>query len=644
MILEFIDGSKKEYKDNILVKELAESISISLAKKAVGAVIDNNIFLSLHDPINVSGKIKILTKEDKESLKLLNHSGAHLLAHAVKRLYPEAKFWVGPAIDEGFYYDIDFNGVQVTEEDLEKIEHEMKKIVKSGYYLVRKEVTKEEAQEIFKNDFYKLDLINQYDGKVLTTYTQGDFIDLCRGGHSNSTSDLKYTKLISLAGAYWKGDASNHQLTRIYGISFWNEKDLNDYLTLLQERKERDHRKIGKEQKLFMISKEVGQGLPFWLFNGSTIRRILERYIVDKELKLGYNHVYTPVLANVDLYKTSGHWDHYKDSMFPPMDMGDGEELVLRPMNCPHHMMIYKMEKRSYKDLPLKIAELGMMHRYEKSGALSGLQRVREMVLNDAHVFVRPDQIKDEFSATVKLILDCYKDFNITKYSFRLSYHDPKDMVKYYPNPKMWEKAESMLKEAMDDLKLEYVEAIGEAAFYGPKLDIQVETATGHEETLSTIQLDFLLPERFDLKYVGSDGSLDNRPVVVHRGVVSTMERFTAYLIEEYKGRFPLWLSPNQVVVIPVNNNYHLKYSEKVYDKLFDNDIRVKLDKRDEKLGYKIREHQMSKVNYQVIIGDNEVNNKLVTYRKYGSNESHTVKLTDFVKLLKKEIKDKKHE
>lgn len=443
-------------------------------------------------------------------------------------------------------------------------------------------------------DHLKLELIDDIpEGEIISIYEQGEFFDLCRGVHVPSTGKIKEFKLLSVAGAYWRGDSKNKMLQRIYGTAFFTKEELKEHLRMLEEAKERDHRKLGKELNLFTTSQKVGQGLPLWLPKGATIRRIIERYIVDKEIKLGYQHVYTPVLGSVDLYKASGHWDHYQDDMFPPMKM-DNEELVLRPMNCPHHMMIYKNEIHSYRELPIRIAELGTMHRYEMSGALTGLQRVRGMTLNDAHIFVRPDQIKDEFIRVVRLIEEVYEDFGIKDYSFRLSYRDPEDKEKYYDDDEMWEKAQSMLKAAMDELGLDYYEAEGEAAFYGPKLDVQVRTALGKDETLSTVQLDFLLPERLDLTYVGEDGK-HHRPVVIHRGVVSTMERFVAFLIEEYKGAFPTWLAPVQVKVIPVSPEVHLDYAKTVEQRLQQEGLRVEVDIRDEKIGYKIREAQMQK-------------------------------------------------
>lgn len=491
-------------------------------------------------PIEEDGTIEIVTQDAADALEVLRHSTAHLMAQAIKRLYKNAKFGVGPVIEGGFYYDMDLEE-SLTPEDLPLIEKEMKKIVNENLEIARIEVSRDEAISRFKEigDEYKLELIDAIPAdQQVTIYEQGEFFDLCRGIHVPSTGKIKEFKLLSVAGAYWRGDSKNKMLQRIYGTAFFKKEELSEHLRFLEEAKERDHRKIGKELNLFMSSQKVGQGLPMWLPKGATIRRTIERYIVDKEERLGYDHVYTPVMGSVDLYKTSGHWDHYQDDMFPVMEM-ENEQMVLRPMNCPHHMMVYKNGIHSYRELPIRIAELGLMHRYEMSGALSGLQRVRGMTLNDAHIFVRPDQIKEEFKRVVNLVLEVYKDFDIKDYSFRLSYRDPQDKEKYFDDDAMWEKAQSMLKSAMDELGLDYFEAEGEAAFYGPKLDVQVRTALGKDETLSTVQLDFLLPERFDLNYVGEDGK-QHRPVVIHRGVVSTMERFVAYLIEEYKGHSQL--------------------------------------------------------------------------------------------------------
>lgn len=539
--LTFPDGAVKEFDKTATTEDIAASISPGLKKKALAGKL-NGKEIDLRTPLLESGTIEIITDKSDEALDIMRHSTAHLLAQAIKRLYGKehhVQFGVGPVIENGFYYDVDID-VAITPEDLPKIEKEMKKIINSNLPIERIEVSREEAKKRFEaiGDQLKLELLEAIpEGEAVTIYEQGEFFDLCRGIHLPSTGKIKEFKLLSLAGAYWRGDSNNQMLQRIYGTAFFSKDDLNEHLRLLEEAKERDHRKLGKELKLFANSQKVGQGLPLWLPKGATIRRVIERYIVDKEVRLGYEHVYTPVLANVELYKTSGHWAHYQEDMFPVMEM-DNEDLVLRPMNCPHHMMIYKNEPHSYRELPIRIAELGTMHRYEMSGALSGLQRVRGMTLNDAHIFVRPDQIKDEFIRTVRLIEEVYQDFGLNDYTFRLSYRDPEDTEKYFDDDAMWNKAQSMLKDAMDELGHDYYEAEGEAAFYGPKLDVQVKTALGKEETLSTVQLDFLLPERFDLTYIGEDGK-HHRPVVIHRGVVSTMERFVAFLIEEYKGALP---------------------------------------------------------------------------------------------------------
>ncbi|MDR7000901.1 threonine--tRNA ligase [Neobacillus niacini] len=636
--ISFPDGAVKEFPRGTTTEDIAASISPGLKKKALAGKWNGKL-VDLRRPIPEDGSIEIVTPDSSDALEVLRHSTAHLMAQAVKRLYPNVNLGVGPVIEGGFYYDMDLEE-SLTPEDLPKIEKEMVKIVNENIEIVRKEVSRGEAVQLFKEagDPYKLELIEAIpDEETVTIYEQGDFFDLCRGVHVPSTGKIKEFKLLSIAGAYWRGDSNNKMLQRIYGTAFFKKEDLAEHLRLLEEAKERDHRKIGKELSLFTSSQLVGQGLPLWLPKGATIRRIVERYIVDKEVSLGYDHVYTPIMGNVNLYKTSGHWDHYQEDMFPVMDM-DNEQLVLRPMNCPHHMMVYKNSIHSYRELPIRVAELGTMHRYEMSGALSGLQRVRGMTLNDAHIFVRPDQIKEEFQRVVRLILDVYKDFNLTEYSFRLSYRDPQDKAKYFDDDAMWEKAQSMLKEAMDDMGLEYYEAEGEAAFYGPKLDVQVRTALGKDETLSTVQLDFLLPERFDLTYVGEDGK-QHRPVVIHRGVVSTMERFVAFLIEEYKGAFPTWLAPVQVQVIPVSPEAHYDYARKVQEQLKSAGFRVELDVRDEKIGYKIREAQMQKIPYMLVVGDKEVEDNAVNVRKYGEQNSETIAFTAFLDALKGEVR-----
>ena len=577
----------------------------------------------------------------KENLELntLNHSCAHLLAHAIKHLYPHAKFWVGPVINEGFYYDVDLGDDVIKEEDLPKLEKEMKKISKDNKLINKIELSREEALDMFKDDEYKIDLISNMDEDTnITAYKQGDFIDLCRGPHVNRTKQMKYFKLLKVSGAYFKGDSKNKMLQRIYGVCFLNEQDLIEYLNYLEESKLRDHRKIGKDQELFMNNPLVGSGMPLWLPNGAIIRKQLENYIYLKEQELGYKHVYTPCVGTVDLYKTSGHWDHYKENMFPVMKVDD-EEFVLRPMNCPHHMLIFKNKLHSYRDLPVRIGEFATDFRYEASGAVKGLERVRCMCQNDAHLFVTPEQIGDEFKKVVNLILDVYKDFGIKDYKFRLSLRDPLDKEKYFDDDQMWDTAENKLREVLNSLGVEYFEAIGEAAFYGPKLDVEVKPAVGPEVTLSTCQLDFLLPKRFDLTYIDSKGEKQT-PVVIHRAIFGTFDRFTAFLIEETKGIFPLWLSPIQVCIIPVNNEYHLEYSKMIEEKLQNSHIRVLLDDRDEKLGYKMREAQTKKIVYTLIIGDHGKENDLISYRIHGSKETKEMKLDDFINKLKLEIEN----
>ena len=579
-------------------------------------------------------------KEDKE-LSVLNHSCAHLLAQAVKHLYPDAKFWVGPVIEDGFYYDIDLGDKKITDEDISAIEKEMKKIAKDGKKIIRHELSKSEALEMFKDDSYKIDLINNMsDDEVISCYTQGDFTDLCRGPHVESVKLLKNFKLTKFSGAYYKGDANNKMLQRIYGVCFFTKEDLDSYLEELESAKERDHRKLGKDLEIFMSDDLVGRGLPMFLPNGYIIWQELENYIKNKEKKLGYQHVMTPCVGNVELYKTSGHWDHYKENMFPKMEV-DGEEFVLRPMNCPHHMMIFKNKLHSYKDLPVRIAEIAHDFRYEASGALKGIERARHFCQNDSHIFVTPEQIKDEFEGVVDLIFDVYKDFNITNYHCVLSLRDPEDKTKYYPDDEMWNKAENNLRQVLKDIGISYTEEIGEAAFYGPKLDVNVKPAVGNEYTLSTCQLDFCLPAKFDLKYIDKDGTAKT-PVVLHRAILGSLDRFMAYLLEETKGVLPLWLSPIQVNIIPVNNEYHLDYANKVNNLLIDNNIRTNLDDRDEKVGYKLREGVMKKILYTLVLGDNEKANNTITYRKYGTEDKVTISLDEFVKMIKDEIQSKK--
>ena len=575
---------------------------------------------------------------DKD-LNTLNHSCAHVLAQAVKHLYPQAKFWVGPVVEEGFYYDIDLGDQTISDDDLPKIEKEMKKICKDGKRIVRHEVSKEEALEEFKDDEYKLDLINGLEDGTITTYSQGNFTDLCRGPHVETVKLCKNFKLIKHSGAYWKGDKNNKVLQRIYGVCFPTKEELEAHIQLLEEAKERDHRKLGKELGIFMFADIVGKGLPMWLPNGFTVRRLLSDYIMNKELELGYEHVMTPSLGNVKLYKKSGHWAHYKDDMFPAMELDD-EAYVLRPMNCPHHMVMYKSTLHSYHDLPVRIAEIANDFRFEASGALTGIERARAFTQNDSHIFCRPDQIAQEFKNVAHLILDVYKDFGFKDYSFRLSLRDKNNKEKYFGNDELWEKSENELREVLKEMDVEFYEAEGEAAFYGPKLDVQVKSALGHDVTLSTIQLDYQLPERFELTYVDENGD-KVRPVVIHRAILGSLDRFIAFLLEETKGNLPLWLAPTQVQVIPVKLEYHDEYAKEVVAKLRKAHFRVNNDNRDEKLGYRIREAQLKKIPYQLVLGDNERDNGTVTYRKHGEKKQTTVTFEEFVELLNTEVENK---
>ena len=579
---------------------------------------------------------------EDEKLSVMNHSCAHLLAQAIKHLYPNAKFWVGPVIEEGFYYDIDLGDEVLTEEDLPKIEKEMKKCSKDNKRIVREEISKEEALERFKDDPYKVDLISRMDENevVISMYTQGDFTDLCRGPHVESTKLLKNFKLLKVSGAYWKGDAKNKMLQRIYGICFDNPEDLEKHLQALEEAKERDHRKIGKDLGIYMMSDLVGRGLPMYLPNGFILWHELEEYIRDKEIKRGYHHVQTPPLGNVELYKTSGHLAHYKDAMFPIMQVED-EEYVLRPMNCPHHMVMYDNDLHSYRDLPLRIAEIARDCRYETSGSLKGVERVRTFCQNDSHIFCTPDQIGDEFKGVVDLILEVYKELGITDYKFELSLRDPEDKVKYHQDDEMWNKAEDALRKIMSDYGVPYEEMIGEAAFYGPKLDVIVKPAVGNSFALSTCQIDFCLPAKFDLTYVDKDGS-KKTPVVLHRAVFGSIDRTIAYYLEETKGILPLWLAPKQMVVMPVNPEFQGDYAREVTEMLQEEGFRVFLDDRNEKLGYRLRESQTKKIPYTLILGDNEKNDKTISYRLFGDKETTTLSQKDFIKLVREEVDQRK--
>lgn len=636
------DGAVRTYDANVTIEDIAFSISPGLKKVAVAGKVDGKV-VDINTAITNDISLEIITLDNADGLEVMRHSTAHLMAQAIKRIYggDKVKLGIGPVIEDGFYYDIDMEQ-SITPEDLALIEKEMDKIIKEDLPIVRREVSREEALRIFGDvaDPLKLELIRDLpEGVAITIYDQGEFFDLCRGPHLPSTGKIKSFKLLSVAGAYWRGDSKNKMLQRIYGTAFAKKAQLEEHLHFLEEAKKRDHRKLGRELKMFAFSKEVGQGLPLWLPYGAKVRQTLERYIVDLEERLGYSHVYTPVLANVELYKTSGHWEHYQEDMFPKMAL-DNEELVLRPMNCPHHMMVYKSEMRSYRDLPVRIAELGTMHRYEMSGALTGLHRVRAMTLNDAHIFCRMDQIKEEFTRVVNLIRQVYEDFGIKEYRFRLSYRDPNDTEKYWPDDEMWETTQRMLREVAEELKLEFFEAEGEAAFYGPKLDVQIKTALGKEETLSTAQIDVLLPERFQLEYVGDDGK-KHRPVVIHRGIISTMERMTAFLLENFAGALPLWLSPVQVKLIPVNPAFEA-YVNEVAEKLQRAGVRVESDLRNEKLGYKIREAQLEKIPYMLVIGENESLNSTVSVRRRGEGDLGAEPVEQFIARISGEIANKR--
>ena len=580
-------------------------------------------------------------KED-EQLNTLNHSCAHLMAQAIKHLYPHAKFWVGPVVAEGFYYDVDLGDDVIRDEDITAIEKEMKKIAKTGKKIYRREITKDEALEMFADDEYKLELINNFEeGTNISCYEQGDFIDLCRGPHVDNVKMCRNFKLIKYSGAYWKGDSKNKVLQRIYGVCFPTAEELEEHLQLLEEAKERDHRKIGKDMQLFMSDDLIGRGFPMFLPKGYVIWQELENYIKDKERKLGYQHVLTPCVGTINLYKTSGHWDHYKENMFPVMDI-EGEQIVLRPMNCPHHMMIYANRNHSYKDLPLRIGEIAHDFRYESSGTLKGIERGRHFCQNDAHLFVTPDQIKDEFSKVVDLIFEAYKDFNITDYRCVLSLRDPEDKEKYHDDDEMWNSAENALREVLNDLGIEYTEEIGEAAFYGPKLDVNVKPAVGNEYTLSTCQLDFCLPAKFNLTYIDSNNEKQT-PVVLHRAILGSLDRFMAYLLEETKGNLPTWLAPEQVRILPVKTDDEKlsAYADEVYNKLFEKDVRVELDTRSEKLGYKMREGQMQKVPYLLVLGAKEAEDRTVSFRLHGEEGTTVMPLDEFVEKIKNQIDTK---
>ena len=635
------DGSVKEIEKPMSILDIAKSISEGLARVATCGEVDGEV-KDLRFVVEKDCTLNILTFDSLDGKKAYWHTTSHIMAQAVKRLFPDVRLAIGPAIDEGFYYDFDVEK-PFTEEDKTKIEEEMKKIIKENLDIERFELPKAEAIKLMKekNEDYKVELIEDLaEGEVISFYKQGEFVDLCAGPHLMSTGKVKSVKILSSSGAYWRGDEHNKMLQRIYAISFPKASMVEEYMQILEDRKARDHRKIGKDLHLFMTHPLVGAGLPIYLPDGATIRRILERYIQDKELALGYHHVYTPSLATTNLYKISGHWDHYKDDMFPIMKM-DNEELVLRPMNCPHHMLIYKSELHSYRDLPIKIGELAHDFRYEDSGAVCGLERVRQMCQNDAHLFVRPDQIKEEVGNVLKLIKEVYQrdfGFSADSFKYRLSLRDKNNKAKYIDNDEMWETAESQLRAILKEMNIDFYEAEGEAAFYGPKIDIQIKTALNHDVTIPTCQLDFALPERFDLTYVGKDGA-EHRPVVIHRAILGSSDRFISFLLEETKGNLPTWLAPTQVKVLPIADA-HVEYANKVKQELLKEGIRVEVDDREEKIGYKIREAQLSKTPYMLIVGDKEKEANAVGVRSRKEGDIGAQKLEEFISNIKEEIKN----
>jgi threonyl-tRNA synthetase len=610
------DGSVQSVSDGARPIDIAQKIGQRLADDAIVARVNGNLW-DLNRPFEADSSLELLTTKSPDALEVVRHSTAHLLAAAVLELFPETKLGIGPPIETGFYYDF-ARPDAFTPEDLEKIEKKMWEIQARDLPYERKYTEKNEGLKLYADQPMKCELITERAGDIFSEYTLGpNFIDFCRGPHVPSTKKLKAFKLLSIAGAYWKGDEKNAQLQRIYGTAFFNKKELEEYLAKLEEAKKRDHRRLGKELELFAVNEAVGAGLPLWLPKGATIRRLLEDYIVAKERQMGYQHVYSPDLAKVELYQRSGHWEHYHEDMFPLMQL-EHEQMVLRPMNCPHHILIFENKKRSYRELPVRLAELGTMYRYERSGVLSGLSRVRCMTLNDAHIFCTPDQIKDEFKGVMKLVEAAYKDLGITQYRYRLSLGDRSNKDKYVDNDEMWDLGERVLREAMTELELPFYEAKGEAAFYGPKLDIQLADVMGHEETYSTVQIDFHLPNQFGLGYIGPDNT-EHRPVIIHRAIISTMERMVSYLIEHYAGAFPLWLAPVQTVVMPITDR-QLEYAQKVHARLEEAGLRSHLDDRKEKVQLKIRDAQMQKVPYMLVVGDREAEAGAVAvrHRKHG--------------------------
>jgi threonyl-tRNA synthetase len=629
------DGSRHEVPAGSPLRTLAERLGL---KHAIAAVVDGRT-RDLATVLDADARVEFVTFDDPAGREVYWHSTAHLLAQAVKQLFPEAKLAIGPPIEDGFYYDFDI-GRPFGPEDLERIEARMRDLAKADQPIERVEIPREQVIRDYEQqgEVYKLELLADIPDERLSFYRQDGFQDMCRGPHLMSTGRIRAIKLLSTSGAYWRGDEHRPMLARIYGVSYPSPEQLEAHLARLEEARRRDHRRIGRELNLFHIMPEVGQGLPLWLPKGATIRRIVERYIVDLEVASGYQHVYSQEIANTQLYKMSGHWEHYRENMYPPIKL-EHEELVLRPMNCPHHIMIYRYGQHSYRDLPIRIAELGKMYRYERSGVLTGLHRVRGMTLNDAHIFCRPDQIKDEIQGVVRLIQRVYADFRISGAWYRLSLRDPADRVNFIPNDSLWDLAEDRLRHAMLELGLEFKEAKGEAAFYGPKIDVQVPTAGGKDETISTIQLDFQLPERFELEYIGEDGG-PHRPVMIHRAVTSTMERWVALLIEQYEGRFPLWLAPEQVRVLPIADR-HAPYAREVRAQCEAAGLRADVDASNERISYKIRHAQVEYVPYMAVVGDREAGGGAVAVRGRTAGDLGAMPVGEFIERLKQEVATK---
>ncbi|MGA7720785.1 MAG: threonine--tRNA ligase [Ignavibacteriaceae bacterium] len=637
----FPDGNLKEYDEGITAIKIAESISLRLADDTL-AVELNGVVKDLNSPVNTDASIKFLTFEDDKGKEVYWHSTSHLMAHAIQEIYPEAKFGVGPAIESGFYYDVDINS-SLTEPDLRAIENKMAELSKANSAFVRQELSKQEAINFFKDkgDPYKVEILSEIDENSvgISIYKEGNFTDLCRGPHLPSTSKIKYVKLLNISGSYWRGDENNKQLQRIYGISFPKKKLLEEHLIKLEEAKRRDHRKLGKDLELFMITQAVGSGLPIWLPKGTILRETLENYLRDEQRKRGYEPVITPHIGNINLYKTSGHYPYYKDSQFPPIKLeGDKEEYLLKPMNCPHHFMIYASKPRSYRDLPIRYAEFGTVYRYEQSGELNGLTRVRCFSVDDSHMFVRDDQLKEEVCKVIELIQVVFNQMGFKEFTTQLSFRDG-NADKYGGDISVWERAQKEIREAADQMNLTYFVAEGEAAFYGPKIDFMVKDALGRKWQLGTVQIDYIMPERFNLEYTGSDGQ-KHRPVVIHRAPFGSLERFIGVLIEHYAGEFPLWLAPVQAVVIPVSQNY-IEYGKTVLNTLKERGIRAELDERNEKIGYKIRDWETHKAPYMLILGEKEQSAGNISVRKHKKGDLGSLSLSDFIDNIEIEIKSK---